>query len=213
MFPRFPPRNSTRSRKAFKKTYRAGRRDLEHEFGKTMRYKSIRDLAAGDTGQVIQDLKPIWLMSPLSVSDTLPLDSSLFDVVIFDEASQIPLEEAIPAIYRSHQVIVVGDEMQLPPTTFFAGSRGDEESPIVEEDGERMEVDLDSDSFLTQSARNLPSTLLAWHYRSRYESLISFSNAAFYSGNLFTIPDRRVPAADSSPKSSSLRASRAAPEG
>src|SRR5206468_10247140 len=111
--------------------------------------------------------------------------------VIFDEASQIPLEEAIPAIYRSHQVIIVGDEMQLPPTTFFAAARSEDESVVVEEEGERVEVDLDSDSFLTQSAQNLPSTLLAWHYRSRYESLISFSNAAFYSGNLFTIPDRQ----------------------
>jgi predicted DNA-binding WGR domain protein len=177
--------------KAFKKSYSAGRRELEHEFGKTMRYKSIRELAAGDTGQVIQDLKPIWLMSPLSVSDTLPLEPDLFDVVIFDEASQIPLEEAVPAIYRTHQAIVVGDEMQLPPTTFFAAARSKEESVVVEEEGERIEVDLDSDSFLTQSAQNLPSTLLAWHYRSRYESLISFSNAAFYSGNLFTIPDRQ----------------------
>ncbi len=182
--------------KAFKKSYAAGRRDLEHEFGKTMRYRSIRDLAADDTGQVIQDLKPIWLMSPLSVSDTLPLDPDLFDVVIFDEASQIPLEEAIPAIYRSHQVIVVGDEMQLPPTTFFASARTEDESVIVEEEGERIEVDLDSDSFLTQSAQNLPSTLLAWHYRSRYESLISYSNAAFYSGNLYTIPDRQRAIAD-----------------
>jgi predicted DNA-binding WGR domain protein len=177
--------------KSFKKSYAAGRRELEHEFGKSMRYKSIRELAAGDTGEVIRDLKPIWLMSPLSVSDTLPLDPDLFDVVIFDEASQIPLEEAIPAIYRSHQVIIVGDEMQLPPTTFFAATRNEDESVVVEEDGETFEVDLDSDSFLTQSAQNLPSTLLAWHYRSRFESLISFSNAAFYSGNLFTIPDRQ----------------------
>src|SRR3989449_8227797 len=114
-----------------------------------MRYKSIRELASGSTGDVVQDLKPIWLMSPLSVSDTLPLDPNLFDVVIFDEASQIPLEEAIPAIYRSHQVIVVGDEMQLPPTTFFAAGRAEEDSVIVEEEGECIEVDLDSDSFLT----------------------------------------------------------------
>jgi predicted DNA-binding WGR domain protein len=183
--------------KAFKKNYSAGRRDLEHEFGKTMRYKSIRDLASGQSGLVIGDLKPIWLMSPLSVSDTLPLDSELFDVVIFDEASQIPVEEAIPAVYRSHQVIVVGDEMQLPPTTFFAAARSDEESVVVEEEGERIEVDLDSDSFLTQAASNLPSTLLAWHYRSRYEALISFSNAAFYSGNLYTIPDRQRTLPDS----------------
>lgn len=191
-----PAAQLNQEQKSFKKSYAAGRRDLEHEFGKTMRYKSIRDLAAGETGQIIQDLKPIWLMSPLSVSDTLPLDPELFDVVIFDEASQIPMEEAIPAIYRSHQTIVVGDEMQLPPTTFFASARTDDESVIVEEEGERIEVDLDSDSFLTQSAQNLPSTLLAWHYRSRYESLISFSNSAFYSGNLYTIPDRQRAIAD-----------------
>ena len=177
--------------KAFKKTYAAGRRELEHEFGKTMRFKSIRDLAGGATGDVIQDLKPIWLMSPLSVSDTLPLEPACFDVVIFDEASQVPLEEAIPALYRSHQVIVVGDEMQLPPTKFFTSARGEEASVFALEEGERIEVDLGSDSFLTQSATNLPKTMLAWHYRSRYESLISFSNAAFYSGNLFTIPDRQ----------------------
>ncbi len=178
--------------KAFKKTYAAGRRELEHEFGKTMRYKSIRDLAANGAGAVVQDLKPIWLMSPLSVSDALPLDPGSFDVVIFDEASQIPLEEAIPALYRSHQVIVVGDEMQLPPTRFFTTARGgDDDTVLVEEEGERIEIDLGSESFLSQSAANLPSTLLAWHYRSRYESLISFSNAAFYGGNLFTIPDQR----------------------
>jgi predicted DNA-binding WGR domain protein len=191
-----PASQLSQEQKAFKKSYAAGRRDLEHEFGKTMRYKSIRDLAADATGQVLQDLKPIWLMSPLSVSDTLPLDPDLFDVVIFDEASQIPLEEAIPAVYRSHQAIVVGDEMQLPPTTFFASARSEDESVVIEEEGERIEVDLDSDSFLTQSAQNLPSTLLAWHYRSRYESLISFSNAAFYSGSLFTIPDRQRAMAD-----------------
>ena len=184
----------TAEQKVFKKNYSAGRRDLEHEFGKSMRYRSIRDLAAGHTGQVIKDLKPIWLMSPLSISDTLPLDPGLFDVVIFDEASQIPVEDAVPAVFRSHQVIVVGDEMQLPPTSFFASGSAGDETVTVEEEGETIEVDLDSDSFLTQAAQNLPSTLLAWHYRSRYESLISFSNAAFYSGNLFTVPDRQLPA-------------------
>ena len=188
-----PAAQLTPEQKLFKKNYAAGRRELEHEFGKTMRYKSIRELAGGNTGEVVRDLKPIWLMSPLSVSDTLPLDSKLFDVVIFDEASQIPLEEAVPAVYRANQVIVVGDEMQLPPTNFFTAAREDGDEVVVEEEGERIEVSLDADSFLTQSARNLPSTLLAWHYRSRYEALISFSNAAFYSGNLFTIPDRQLP--------------------
>jgi predicted DNA-binding WGR domain protein len=176
--------------RAFKKSYATGRRELEHEFGKTMRYRSIRDLAEGETGQVVNDLKPIWLMSPLSVSDTLPLDPDLFDVVIFDEASQIPTEEAVPALCRSNQVIIVGDEMQLPPTSFFSTALDEDEMQVVaEEDGERIAILLDADSLLNQSARNLPATLLAWHYRSRFESLISFSNAAFYNGRLVTIPD------------------------
>jgi superfamily I DNA and/or RNA helicase/predicted DNA-binding WGR domain protein len=183
----------TPDQKLFKKSYSAGRRELEHEFGKTMRYKSIRDLAADEPGEVVRDLKPIWLMSPLSVSDALPLDVALFDVVIFDEASQIPVEDAVPAAYRAPQVIVVGDEMQLPPTSFFSSGSSDAEDEItVEEEGEPVSVLMDADSFLTQCARNLPSTLLAWHYRSRYESLISFSNAAFYGGELYTIPDRQL---------------------
>ena len=71
-------------------------------------------------GLVVRDLKPVWLMSPLSVSDTLPLDDTLFDVVVFDEASQIPVEDAVPTLFRARQAIVVGDRMQLPPTRFFA---------------------------------------------------------------------------------------------
>ncbi|HSI10334.1 MAG TPA: AAA domain-containing protein, partial [Rariglobus sp.] len=190
-----PAAQLTEQQKLFKKTYAAGRRELEHEFGKTMRHKSIRDLAAGESGEVVRDLKPVWLMSPLSVSDTLPLDTALFDVVIFDEASQIPVEEAVPAVYRARQVIVVGDEMQLPPTNFFGGGGGSSSSDGADSDDEaveRIDVDLEADSFLAQAARNLPSTLLAWHYRSRSENLISFSNAAFYGGNLFTIPDRHL---------------------
>jgi len=182
--------------KLFKKTYSAGRRELEHEFGKSMRFKSIRELASANSGQVVRDMKPVWLMSPLSVSDTLPLSPDLFDVVIFDEASQIPVEEAVPALYRAPQVIVVGDEMQLPPTDFFSASGGDDEDTLeLEDEGERFSITLDADSLLHQGARNLPATLLAWHYRSRYECLIGYSNAAFYGGNLFTIPDRSIPGA------------------
>ena len=89
--------------KELKKRYSRGRRNLEHEFGKSMRYKSIRDLVSGDSGEVIKDLKPVWLMSPLSVCDTLPMDAAYFDVVIFDEASQITLEEAVPSIFRARR--------------------------------------------------------------------------------------------------------------
>lgn len=177
----------------FKKRYNKGRRDLEHEFGKTMRYRAIRDLVSGDSGLVIDDLKPIWLMSPLSVSDTLPLDGGRFDVVIFDEASQITLEEAVPALFRSGQAIVVGDEMQLPPTNFFSAKQSEEESVFsVEEDEETVEYDLGVNSFLTHAAKNLPSRMLGWHYRSRSESLIGFSNWAFYQGRLLTVPEEEL---------------------
>jgi predicted DNA-binding WGR domain protein len=189
----------------FKRIYSTGRRELEHEFGKSMRYRSIRDLSDDETGPVVIDLKPIWLMSPLSVSDTLPLHPELFDVVIFDEASQIPTEEAVPALSRAPQVIVVGDEMQLPPTSFFAAARDEDEMQITaEEDGQAVAIILDADSLLNQSARSLPATLLAWHYRSRSEALISFSNAAFYDGRLITIPDRII--ADTSAAPRPLRA-------
>lgn len=177
----------------FKRIYSTGRRELEHEFGKSMRYRSIRDLSDDETGPVVIDLKPIWLMSPLSVSDTLPLHPELFDVVIFDEASQIPTEEAVPALSRAPQVIVVGDEMQLPPTSFFAAARDEDVMQVTaEEDGETVAIILDADSLLNQAARSLPATLLAWHYRSRSEALISFSNAAFYDGRLVTIPDLSI---------------------
>lgn len=184
----------------FKKRYAGGRRELEHEFNKTMRYRSIREMSGGDSGSVVNDLKPIWLMSPLSVSDTLPLQNDLFDVVVFDEASQIPVEEAVPALCRSGQVVIVGDEMQLPPTSFFSALQDDEDMQVTaEEDGQKIAILLDADSLLAQAARNLPATLLAWHYRSRFESLISFSNAAFYNGQLVTIPDRSLRAEHAPP--------------
>ncbi|MEZ6133232.1 MAG: AAA domain-containing protein [Planctomycetaceae bacterium] len=182
----------TDEEKEFKKVYNRGRREVEHEFGKSMRYKAIRELAAGDSGSVIRDLKPVWLMSPLSVSDTLPLNAEHFDVVIFDEASQITLEEAIPSLFRATQAIVVGDEMQLPPTSFFASKRDDDEDLNFEEDGEVVQYDLNSSSFLNHSSRNLPTRMLGWHYRSRSESLISFSNHAFYNGRLLTVPEERL---------------------
>ena len=173
--------------KDFKKRYTEGRREVENEFSKVMRYKAIRELASGESGLVVRDLKPVWMMSPLSISDTLPMETDYFDVVIFDEASQIPVEEAIPSLYRSPQVIIVGDEMQLPPTNFFGGH-----ADPADIDDDDMLADLSSDSFLTQAARSLPSTMLEWHYRSRSEALITFSNHRFYEGRLLTIPDHAL---------------------
>lgn len=188
-----PDSTLTVEERKLKRAWQKGRRELEHEFGKSMRYKAIRELAAGDSGVVVRDLKPVWLMSPLSVSDTLPLDESGFDVVIFDEASQITLEEAIPAVFRAGQIIVVGDEMQLPPTSFFSTRRSEDDDDLeFEQDGERVQYNLNSTSFLNQTARNMPSRMLGWHYRSRSESLISFSNHAFYHGRLLTVPEETL---------------------
>ncbi len=185
-----------------KKTWATGRRELEHEFGKVKAYKSIRQLASGDAGAVVSAMRPVWLMSPPSLSDTLPLES-VFDVVIFDEASQVPVEEAVPALYRGRQVIVVGDRMQLPPTQYFQARPPDsiamdgatEESGsdrTDEAEAVQVGVVLDADSFLAVGSVRLPSTMLTWHYRSRSEALIQFSNAAFYDGRLATIPDRAL---------------------
>jgi DNA polymerase III delta prime subunit len=194
--------------KEFKRAYNAGRRVLEREFQKKMRHRSIRELASGESGLVVSDLKPVWMMSPLSVSDTLPLELPgaspsdtkdgptfpvKFDVVVFDEASQIPVEDAVPTLLRSAQAIVVGDRMQLPPTRFFAGANDLDDEVVVDVDGHPQSVALDADSFLAQADLALPSSLLSWHYRSRSEVLIAYSNHAFYGARLATVPDRTLP--------------------
>jgi len=190
-----PASQLNEDQKKFKKVYSEGRKILENEFGKSMRYKSIRELSAKESGFVLRDLKPVWLMSPYSVSDSLPLDADHFDVVIFDEASQITLEEGVPSLYRSRQTIIVGDEKQMPPTDFFsAASRDDDPDDLdqPDEDGTDEWLIDDADSLLAQGARKLESSLLSWHYRSHYETLISYSNHAFYEGKLLTIPDKSV---------------------
>ena len=179
--------------KIFKKNYNEGRKILENEFGKSMRYKSIRELSARESGLVLKDIKPIWLMSPLSVSDSLPLDTGYFDVVIFDEASQITLEEGIPALYRSPQTIIVGDDKQMPPSNFFTTKTGDpDDLETIDDESEDELLSADADSLLIQGSRKLSSTMLSWHYRSRYETLISYSNHAFYEAGLLTIPDKTI---------------------
>ncbi|QDT13549.1 AAA domain-containing protein [Planctomycetes bacterium K23_9] len=185
---------TTREDRNQRRSYKKGRRELEHEFGKQMRFKPIRTLLSNDCRRVITDLKPIWLMSPLSVSDTLPLADD-FDVVIFDEASQVTLQDAIPSLCRGKQVVVVGDQMQLPPTNFFAAkktSNEEDEFTYRDDDGDDMSYDLSSASFLEFANRNLASTMLGWHYRSRSESLISFSNWRFYEGRLLTVPEENL---------------------
>lgn len=167
-----------------KAKWNEARRILENEFNKSMRYKSIRELASLESGNLVRELKPVWLMSPLSVSDTLPINSKFFDVVIYDEASQINLEDGVLPLFRAKQCIVVGDKMQMPPNKLFQKQQED-----IDEFEDEYDF-LASESLLDQGARTLNSFMLNWHYRSKHESLINFSNAAFYENKLVSIPDR-----------------------
>lgn len=155
---------------------------LTHELRKKKRHMPLRKLFSR-IPHLLLDLKPCLLMSPLSVAYYLPKDSFEFDTVIFDEASQIPPEDAIGAMLRARQVIVAGDDKQLPPTSFFTA---DDDFGADEED-ERFDV-LESILDECASLPNMQRGGLRWHYRSRNETLIAFSNAAFYRNRLLTFP-------------------------
>jgi very-short-patch-repair endonuclease len=136
--------------------------------------------------------KPCWATSPLMVSQVLPA-SRLFDVVIFDEASQVTPADAVPSIMRAHQVIVAGDDRQLPPTNFFrqvSDGAADDEEEDATDDGDDALVPLHSgfESILDTLRPLLPTSPLTWHYRSRDERLVAFSNARIYDGALTTFP-------------------------
>ncbi len=153
---------------------------LKRECEKKMRQKPVRQLLA-EIPTLAATLKPCFLMSPLSVAQYLPPDSEPFDLVVFDEASQIPVWDAIGVIARGRQLIVVGDPKQMPPTNFFQKGEGEEA-----EDSEEIE---DMESILDEClAAGVHSSYLNWHYRSRHESLISFSNHYYYGDRLFTFP-------------------------
>ena len=128
---------------------------------------------------LLPTLCPVMLMSPLSVAQYLEMDGPKFDMVVFDEASQMPTSEAVGAIARAKTSIVVGDPKQMPPTDFFTTSVTDEND---------AEID-DQESILDDCiALSMPSRYLGWHYRSKHESLIAFSNRHYYDGRLTTFP-------------------------
>jgi very-short-patch-repair endonuclease len=137
------------------------------------------------TSDVLFALKPCWAMSPLMVSQVLP-PTRLFDVVIFDEASQIVPADAIPSIMRGHQIVVAGDDRQLPPTNFFR-QVGDGEDDFAD-DEELVSFGAGFESVLDALRPLLPTWPLAWHYRSRDERLVAFSNTHIYGGALTTFP-------------------------
>ena len=138
---------------------------------------------------LIAKLKPCMMMSPLSVSTFLESRSLTFDLVIFDEASQVCTENAVGAISRGRQVVIAGDSNQLPPTSFFVAT-SDGPDDLDDEDAETLTTARDADAFesVLEEAGMLHSVSLRWHYRSRNESLISFSNKKIYGGSLLTFP-------------------------
>ncbi|GAA0557995.1 hypothetical protein GCM10010172_46280 [Paractinoplanes ferrugineus] len=150
---------------------------LRREGRKETRHSAVRDLL-GRARNAVLAMKPVFLMSPLAVSQYLPPDLE-FDVVIFDEASQVTPADAINCIYRARALVAAGDDKQLPPTTFF-------ESTADSEVG-----DFQSILELAKACGAFPSLGLAWHYRSRHEALIAFANQAFYQGRLVTFPAAR----------------------
>jgi very-short-patch-repair endonuclease len=152
---------------------------LRHEMSKKKQHMPLRELMK-NIPTALTKLTPCLLMSPLSIAQYLSADAKPFDVVVFDEASQIPVWDAIGAIARGKQVVMVGDPKQLPPTSFFDRA----ESALDDED-----VETDLESILDECmGASLPTMHLSWHYRSRHESLIAFSNHHYYGGGLITFP-------------------------
>ncbi len=136
---------------------------------------------------VLLAIKPCWAMSPLVVSQVLP-PSRLFDAVIFDEASQVTPADAIPSVVRAHQVIVAGDDRQLPPTNFFRQVGDAEPEDDGEDDESLVSFGSGFESILDTLRPLLPTAPLTWHYRSRDERLVAFSNDRIYGGALTTFP-------------------------
>ncbi|RYB04477.1 DUF4011 domain-containing protein [Lichenibacterium ramalinae] len=168
---------------------------------RTRRLREIMEVGP-DLG--LMHLRPVWLMSPDVASRLLPLKAAAFDLVVYDEASQMPVEHAVPTLYRGRRVVVSGDEKQMPPSNFFGGrvDEDDEARDDEEPDDEATETeraaheeawnrrDVQGCPDLLQLARTcLPATTLQIHYRSKYRELIAFSNGAFYSGKL-SVPVR-----------------------
>lgn len=155
---------------------------LRRELQKKARHVPVRQLMQR-LPSLLPKLKPCLLMSPLSVAQYLDAGHSQFDVVVFDEASQIPVWDSVGAIARGQQLVVVGDTKQLPPTSFFSKSTPEEDG--AGDDGQVEDLESILDECLGADMNRLR---LQWHYRSKHESLITFSNVTYYDSQLITFP-------------------------
>jgi hypothetical protein len=165
-----PARKLKPEEKKLKSRLRKGKSILVKEFAKTRSHPTLRELFNSEAREWIQLLKPIWLSNPTQLSKCFPLEKDLFDVAIFDEASQIPLQNGLGAIHRSKRVIIAGDEHQMGPSNYFKA-------------GTTEVVDL-----LHQGSYNWNKIGLKHHYRSAHPELIAFSNRHFYNNELSAYP-------------------------
>ena len=158
---------------------------LINEINKKQRFVPVRDLTQRARSALFE-LKPCWMMSPLAVAQYLPLGGKEFefDLCIIDEASQMPPEDAVGALARCRQVVVVGDTKQLPPTSFFR-------KIIDDEDADEDEQVLDESILEMASTTFRPGRRLRWHYRSRHSALIKFSNHLIYDDDLIVFPSAK----------------------
>lgn len=169
------------------------------------RARRLREIISRGADIGLLTLRPVWLMNPEVASQLLPCARAIFDMVVYDEASQMPVEYALPTLYRAKNVVVSGDDKQMPPTSFFASkvesdeaeafdgetpdeSASEEERDVFEETWNRREI-KDCPDLLHLAAAALPTVTLQIHYRSAYRELIAFSNAAFYRNEL-SVPVR-----------------------
>lgn len=155
-------------------------RILQREMAKQKRIMPIRRLLS-EAGESIQEIKPVFMMSPTSVATYLEPEAVDFDLVVFDEASQVRIEDAISPLLRARQAVIVGDDKQMPPSDWFRKT--------VESDEEEDREIEGMESVLGQfAAKAAPQRMLRWHYRSRHHSLIAVSNREFYNGRLMIFP-------------------------
>ncbi len=167
-------------------------RKLAQEAAKKRYRPTLRGLIERYWDQGLALVRPAWFCSPDAVAALFPLAPDVFDLVILDEASQCPVESGVPALARARRAIIAGDDQQMPPSHFFVASLDPEELDGCDEDGAL----LASASVLGLSRVAFPGGVLRWHYRSRHEELVAFSNAAFYGRRLITAPraeQRRAP--------------------
>lgn len=166
-------------------------RKLAAEVTKKRKGATMRQLVERHWNEGLSDVRPIWFCSPESVASLFPLRPDTFDLVVLDEASQCPVEAGLPALARARVALVAGDDQQMPPAHFFRASADDDALLASvdddDEDAEELSV-LATESILGLARVAFPGTVLRWHYRSRHEELVAFSNAAFYGGRLVTAP-------------------------